>query len=123
MRGHLLRTISRILVLAMTGGCAVPRVQNGVAEDQKSTPLQLWSGHESLEIPIEVCGDKAFNVLTALGFSSVVRNGNFAYGNFDESRAAVKCVDLPNGSFVYFAVASAKQETAEDLRNRIAWKF
>lgn len=62
-------------------------------------------------------------MLHALGFSGVVRNGNFSYGNFDESRAAVKCVDMSQGSFVYFAVASPKKEKAEDLRNRISAKF
>lgn len=118
-----MRTITVVLALAMTSGCAASRVQDGAAERRESTPLQLWSDHKSLEVPVGVCGEKAFNVLTALGFSGVVRNGNYSYGNLDESRAAVKCVEMPKGSFVYFAVASSKKETAEELRNRIAWKF
>lgn len=92
-------------------------------ERRPSIPLQLWSDHKSLDPPVAVCGEKAYNVLNALGFSGVVRNGNYSYGNFDESRAALKCVEMPKGSFVYFAVASRDKEPAEELRDRIAWKF
>jgi hypothetical protein len=76
-----------------------------------------------LEIPVAACGEKASITLTALGFSNVVRNGDYSYGNYQGSRAAVKCVPMPKGSFVYFAVASASKEAAEELRNRISWKL
>lgn len=118
-----LRTGILLVVSAMMSGCAVSGVHNGAAERPGSAALHLWSDHKSLEVPVEVCGEKGFNVLTALGFSSVVRNGNYSYGNFDESRAAVKCVEMPKGSFVYFAVASPQKDKAEELRNRIARKF
>jgi len=118
-----LRTISLVFVLAMTSGCAGPGVQEDAAEPRESTPPQLWSHHKSLQVPVAECAKKGFDALTELGFSGVVRNGNYSYGNFNESRAAVKCVEMPTGSFVYFAVASAKKEAAEDLRNRISRKF
>lgn len=112
-----------LLVLITLGGCAAPGVQDAPTERRQSDPPQLWSDHKSLDVPVGSCAERAFNVLTALGFSGVVRNGNYSYGNLDESRAAVKCVEMPKGSFVYFAVASPKKEKAEELRNRIAWKF
>jgi hypothetical protein len=120
---HQLRTITVLIVSTLLGGCVVSDVRNDAAERPSGTPPQLWSDHKSLDVPVEVCGEKGYNVLNALGFSNVVRNGNYSYGNFDESRAAVKCVAMPTGSFVYFAVASADKAKAEELRNRIAWKF
>lgn len=116
-----LRTVNVVVVAAMLGGCAASDVKDEGA--QEPAPLHLWSDHKILEIPVGACGEKAFTVLTEAGFSGVVRNGNYSYGNLDENRAAVKCVELRKGSFVYFAVASTDKETAEELRNRIARKF
>jgi hypothetical protein len=116
-----LRTISVLVVAALLGGCAASGTREPEADS--GAPLELWSDHKSLEVPVAVCGEKGFNVLTALGFSNVVRNGDFSYGNMDENRAAVKCVQMPQGSFVYFAVASRDRATAEKLRNSIARKW
>lgn len=105
----------------LLGGCAA----SGTRDDAelRGTPLQLWSDHKSLQVPVAVCAEKGLNILNELGFSNVVRNGNFSYGNLGESKAAVKCVEMPRGSFVYFAVASRDKETAEKIRNSIAWKW
>jgi hypothetical protein len=120
-----LRTISVLLVSTVStllGGCAASGTQDDT-QANSVIPLQLWSDHKALEVPVAVCGEKGFNVLTALGYSNVVRNGNFSYGHIGENRAAVKCVEMPKGSFVYFAVASRDKETAENLRNAIAWQW
>lgn len=106
----------------LLSGCAASGTQDS-EQPQEITPLHLWSHHKSLELPVSACGDRAFNVLRTLGFSNVVRNDNYSYGNFAGSRAAVKCVEMPKGSFVYFAVASTEKLAAEDLRNRISSNF
>jgi hypothetical protein len=118
-----MRTTILLIVLAMMAGCAAPGMQNSANRRQQSTVLQLWSDHKSLDVPVGLCGEMAAGALTALGFSNVARNGFYAYGNFEDSRAAVKCVEMPEGSFVYFAVASPRKGTAEELRNRIARQF
>lgn len=117
-----MRTIALLVVSVLFGGCAASGARDQ-AESKEITPLQLWSHHKSLELPVGACGEKAFSVLRTLGFSSVVRNGDYSYGNYEGSRAAVKCVEMPKGSFVYFAVASTQKEAAEELRNRISAKF
>jgi hypothetical protein len=86
-------------------------------------PPHLWSDHKQLTISVQACAQKATSVLSSLGFSSVVRNGNFSYGNLRDNRAAVKCIENQGGSFVYFAVAGSNKESVEKLRNEIAWKF
>ena len=109
--------IFAIVVAALTSGC----VTSGAKRD--SAPPQLWSDHKQLEIPVGVCAERAFNVLNALGYSRVVRNGNYSYGDFNGNRAAVKCVESRGSSFVYFAVAGPQRETVERLRNQIAQKL
>lgn len=118
-----LRTINLLVVAALLGGCATSGTQNEATDTKEVAPLQLWSHHKSLEMPVAACGDKGFNALRTLGFTSVVRNGDYVYGNFGEARAAVKCVEMPKGSFVYFAVASEDKATAEKLRNSISAKM
>jgi hypothetical protein len=111
------RTISlAILVTLLTSACATSGANRGAAP-------QLWSDHKLLKMPVGVCADRAFNVLNALGYSQVVKNGNFSYGNLNESRAAVKCVENAEGSLVYFAVAGSQRDTVEQLRNQIAQKM
>jgi hypothetical protein len=117
--------ISVILVTTLTSACAT----SGRNRDSKdvaaaATPPQVWSDHKQLDVPVAVCAERAFNVLNALGYSQVVRNGNYSYGNSNESRAAVKCVDeSAQRSFVYFIVAGPRRETVEQLRNQIARKL
>jgi ethanolamine utilization microcompartment shell protein EutL len=72
---------------------------------------------------VDACGDRAFKVLTTLGYSAVVRNGNYSYGNLNGNRAAVKCAENSGNSFVYFAVAGPRKEKVEELRNAIARTF
>ena len=108
-----------IVVTVVTSACATSQIKS----ESESTPPQLWSDHKALPVPVGVCGDRALNVLTGLGYSSVVRNGDYAYGNLDGNRAAVKCVATSGSSFVYFAVAGPQKEKVEALRNAIARKF
>ena len=120
-----MRTIAIAFVLAvLTSACA----SSGAKQDStmaigSAEPPQLWSDHKRLDIPLGECAERAFNVLKALGYSGVVKNGNYSYGNFNENRTAVKCVESGEGSFVYFAVAGSKKEVVEQLRNQIAWKL
>jgi len=119
-----LALIPLILVTALTSACAT----SGRNRDSKdvaaaATPPQVWSDHKQLDVPVAVCAERAFNVLNALGYSQVVQNGNYAYGNSNENRAAVKCVESAERSFVYFIVAGPKRETVEQLRNAIARKL
>ena len=113
-----------ILVSALTCACATSGVtRNSAADGGKGAPPQLWSDHKLLSMPVEVCAERASNVLSVLGYAHVVRNGNYSYGDFKENRAAVKCVESAGGSFVYFAVAGSQKETVEQLRNQIAQKL
>ena len=117
-----MRTITfAIIVATFTSACATSGVnRDPAAAGGGGAPPQLWSDHKLLAVPVGVCADRAFNVLNALGYSNVVKNGDYSYGNFNENRAAVKCVEGSGGSFVYFAVAGSQRETVERLRNQIA---
>ena len=86
-------------------------------------PLQLWSDHKSLDVSPEVCAERASAAVRTLGFTEIVENGSFTYANHGLNRAAVKCVPMPTGSFVYFAVAGPDKASVEKLRNGIAWKM
>jgi hypothetical protein len=87
---------------------------------QESYTPQLWSHHKKLKISPELCASKGVNVLNSLGFTSVVKNGNYVYGNFNRNRAAIKCVEFENHTFVYTAVAGKNVKTVEKLRNNIS---
>ncbi len=76
-----------------------------------------------LQIPVSACAARAFKVLETLGYTSVVRNGEYSYGNFNENRAAVSASAREGGSFLYFAVAGPRKEKVEQLRNAIAHTF
>lgn len=104
---------------SMFGGANEEPIPASVTREG-SVPPQLWSGHKELELSLAVCSDRAFNTLQALGYTEVVKNGDFAYGNFNGNRAAVKCVAGSGKSFVYFAVAGPDRDVVEKLRNDIA---
>lgn len=89
---------------------------------QPYTP-QLWSGHKVLTLSAEQCAAKGKAVLDAMQFGSVMQNGNYVYGNHQQNRAAVKCVPLDSGSFLYVAVAGRQKKAVEALRNEIVWQF
>lgn len=107
-------------ILTLTG-CASS--SSLIPELPISKPPQLWSHHKQMNIPANACAFKGYNALKSLGFSSVVRNGNYVYGNYHSNRAAVKCVSSGKGSFLYLAVAGPDKETVEELRNEISWKM
>lgn len=84
---------------------------------------QLWSHHKILKESPELCAVKGVTILNSLGFKSVVKNGHYVYGNFNNNRAAFKCVEVNQQTFVYLAVAGADVKIVEKLRNEIAWKL
>jgi hypothetical protein len=112
-----------IVVAAVTTGCASTTVNPDSDTAPTGAAPELWSDHKALPMPVSACADQAFKTLTALGYTSVVRNGNFSYGTLNGNRAAVKCVETGASSFVYFAVAGPQRTKVEELRNAIAYKF
>ncbi len=118
-----LKTIPLAIVVTVVTSACVTSNLNRSSTGEGDTPPQLWSDHKLLQIPVDACAERAFNVLSALGYSGVVRNGNYSYGNFNENRAAVKCVDNGGSSFVYLAVAGPRRETVEGLRDAITRKL
>ncbi|MEO9947061.1 MAG: hypothetical protein ABJH28_10470 [Paraglaciecola sp.] len=93
-----------------------------ITVEKEYTP-QLWSHHKVVNETPELCAVKGVSILNSLGFKSVVKNGNYVYGNFSHNRAAIKCVKVSNQTFVYAAVAGADVKTVEKLRNEIAWQL
>jgi hypothetical protein len=100
--------------------------------EAKNTPIkntkktyipQLWSHHKQLNILPEQCAVKGIEILKSLGFSSVVKNGTYVYGNFELNRATIKCVGVDKHTFVYTAVAGESVKQVEQLRNKISWKL
>ena len=89
----------------------------------KSVTPHLWSGHKVLPESEALCAEKSKSILHSLGFKSVVQNGSFTYGNFNDNRAALKCLTVAKQTFVYYAVAGPQVKLVETLRNEIAWKF
>jgi len=108
-----------VLAAAVVSGCAAPSSK----QSDTSPPPQLWSDHKRLTVAVDACAAKARAALSSLGFSGIAQNGGYSYGNLNGNRAAVKCVEIAGGSFVYFAVAGAEREAVERLRNEIAWKL
>ena len=76
-----------------------------------------------MSISVHACGLKGYGALISLGFSSVVQNGDYSYGNFLSNRAAVKCVANDKGSFVYVAIAGQHKDIVEKLRNEVIRKM
>jgi rhodanese-related sulfurtransferase len=72
-----------------------------------------------------VCRKKATGILKALGFSNLVTSlhGDYVYGNYVGNRAAVKCVPLDEGTFLYASVAGPDVKEVERLRNEIMWQY
>ena len=116
-----MKSLILIGVLGLLSGCASSG--KSIPEINESIPPHLWSDHKQLDIPVAACALKGYRALKSLGFSSVIQNGNYSYGNFHSNRAAVKCVANNDGSFVYIAVAGAEKEIVEKLRNELVWKM
>ncbi|WP_051243224.1 tetratricopeptide repeat protein [Azohydromonas australica] len=90
------------------------------AAPKEPRPPQLWSGHKLLPVSLEACAEKAHAALTSLGYANVIQKGPFSYGNLKGNRASVKCVEIPSGALVYFAVAGRDRDAVGTLRNDIA---
>ena len=80
--------------------------------------LLVVSGCSDNPEVVELPSDK-----DSLGFTSVVQNKNYVYGVFGKNKAAVKCVEMDNISFVYISVAGTKRKMVELLRNEISKTF
>ncbi len=111
-------------------GCASNQ-QNPVQDHielVKTYRPHLWSGFKVLELSPELCSLKGQSILKSLGFKSVTRNlkydkAKYAYGNFNDNRAAITCAKLDGKTFVYSSVAGPDVKIVERLRNEIVWKF
>lgn len=90
---------------------------------EKNQIPHLWSGEKTFDMPPAACADRAFNLVTKLGLSDIVRKNDFVYANQDLNRLAIKCVPAANGSLVYFAVAGENMAAVEKLRNTISAKL
>jgi len=97
--------------------------QTKVVTVEKEYTPQLWSHHQELNESPAACAEKGVNILNMLGFTSVVKSGNYVYGNHSQNRAAIKCVTAYKKTFVYLAVAGADVKLVEKLRNQISWKL
>lgn len=118
-----------VLIDTPTGKAAAQSAFNDLTRVKPSSdieepaPPQLWSDHKQLDISVRACSLKGYGALLALGFSSVVQNGDYSYGNFLANRAAVKCVANDKGSFVYIAIAGQQKDLVEKLRNEVMRKM
>ncbi len=110
-------------LFSFLAGCSSTGTPIPQMDTDKAIPPYLWSDHKQLEITVSACALKGYSALKALGFTSVVQNGNYAYGNFHSTSAAVKCVANKSNSFVYIAVAGPEKKIVEKLRNELVWKM
>ncbi len=112
-------TISLVLLMA---GCS-----NTKHKDEFTIvpvkPPHIWSDHKKLDLTPDICALKGESILKSLGFTAIVKNGTYIYGNFNDNRAAVKCVENGSGVFVYAMVAGPVVDIVERLRNEIIWKL
>lgn len=86
-------------------------------------PPQIWSHHKLLEIEAGVCAKVARQAVMDLGFAEVSTRDNYTYAHRGPNRAAIKCVSLDRGTFMYLAVAGPDWKSVEKLRNDLAAKF
>jgi len=107
-----------ISLAVVVTGCVNVNTASDVAEENiPMPPPQLWSDHMRLDLSVKACASKGLRTLKSLSYTGAVQNGNFSYGNFGSNRAAVKCVEDGDGSFVYVMVAGPDKKTVEGLRN------
>jgi len=86
----------------------------------KNTPLpQVWSDHKLVTYAPDVCADKGVDILKTQGFTDVIKNNTYVYGNYVNNRAAIKCTEVEEKTFVYAIVAGPDVEIVERLRNDI----
>jgi ADP-dependent phosphofructokinase/glucokinase len=106
------KCVPALLLLSLLAACGA-----------KSAPPQLWSDQKYIAIPAADCAIKGEEILKSLNFTSVVRKDQAAYGNFSSNRAALKCVDVPAGSYVFVAVAGVDKKEVETFRNKIVQAY
>jgi uncharacterized protein YceK len=125
------RIIFLTLFIFLTGCSSIPiddstkNIEKNieVVTIEKDVIPQIWSDHKVLDISEDVCAQKAVDILTSLGFKSIVKNNTYVYGNYINNRAAIKCARVNNKTFVYAVVAGPKVKVVERLRNEIVWKL
>lgn len=103
-------------VVAPSQAAAIPVVK-------KDKIPQIWSDHKIVQMSVETCATKGVDILTTLGFSQIVKNGSYVYGNYINNRAAIKCTAVTEHTFVYAVVAGPNVKQVERLRNEIVWKL
>jgi hypothetical protein len=86
-------------------------------------PPQVWSHHKMLGVEAGVCAKTARQAVMDLGFAEVSTREDYTYAHRGSNRAAIKCVSLDRGTFMYLAVAGPDWKAVKKLRNEIAAKF
>ena len=111
-----------IILFFILNGCAANK-ETKIITIKKSFAPQIWSDHKLFKGSLEMCSSKGKSILESLTFNKIVKNGHFVYGNFSNNRAVIKCVSIPEGTFVYTAVAGPNVKVVEKLRNEIMWQL
>ncbi|MEH6448448.1 MAG: hypothetical protein V7765_07245 [Oleispira sp.] len=101
---------------------------SNIVEVVRTYRPHLWTGFKILKLNPELCSLKGQSILKSLGFKSVTRNlkydkAKYAYGNFNDNRAAITCAKLDGQTVVYSSIAGPDAKIVERLRNEIIWKF
>jgi hypothetical protein len=119
-----------VVFLILLGGCASNAVKEHNHEKeievhtiQKEFTPHVWSDHKILKISTEACAEKGTEILESLGFTQIVKNGSYVYGNYSNNRAVIKCTSVGESTFVYAVVAGPKVKVVEKLRNEIVWQL
>lgn len=111
------------VILAALALTACNRSSDKAAAPDANHPPSLWSHHKVLDMPLASCAIKARQALESLDYKQVVQANDSAYGNLGNTRAIVKCAEIPYGSFVYMTVGGADGKVVEKQRNAMAAKF
>lgn len=120
------KTLMLVTLMALVGCSSAPTnnsPQNPSPDAVFSQPPHLWSGQKVLDEAPEACANKSVEILQALQFIGVVKNGSYVYGTLFTNRAAVKCIAIGEKTFVYAAVAGPDVKQVERLRNEIVWRL
>ena len=86
-------------------------------------PPQVWSHHKMLGVEAGVCAKTARQAVMDLGFAEVSTREDYTYAHRGSNRAAIKCVSMDRGTFMYLAIAGPDWKAVKKLRDDIAAKF
>ena len=74
-----MKKVNCVIFILFLSGCA--SVSSDDKKIIKNQPPQLWSTHKELNMDVSLCALEGLSALKSLGFTSVVQNKNFVYGN------------------------------------------